>query len=540
MTLRSPLVLPLLLAPPAVAQCPLDPLATGAAPGDELGAALALAGDRAWVGVPGADAQAGAVRVFHVDGEGWIEEAPLAPATPAAGARFGAALAFGAGRLAVGAPADPGHAAASGAVYLFESDGAGLAQAARLLPPQAGADFGAAVGVDGEWVAVGAPRARAAGVVTGAVYLFRLDALDWKLMQCLELPTPQVDARFGAALELVGERLIVGAPGALAGLGDARVFDFADGAWLESEWLLPPYPQPGAAFGSAVAIDGPRALVGAPLHDGAAADSGAAFLFEWPESPWGEGWTPRDPAASHFGARVALAPTRALVGAPASDAAGALDCGAAYLFEKSEFGWIESTRFEPPVLLAGAAFGSAVSIDDGRALVAPPELGAGEAHTFEQPRALVRFCYCYFTAPCGNPDREAGCATSSGAGALLSVCGSASVTSDDLVLRARGVPAHEFGLMFMGGGQTQVAFGDGNRCVSSGATGVFRFPIARSSADGALTAGPGLVAHSLGFADAGRLRAGDTWNFQCWFRDPGGPCGSAFNLTNGLEITFSP
>jgi hypothetical protein len=34
---------------------------------------------------------------------------------------------------------------------------------------------------------------------------------------------------------------------------------------------------------------------------------------------------------------------------------------------------------------------------------------------------------------------------------------------------------------------------------------------------------------------------GDTRRFQVWYRDPvGGPCGSAFNLTQGVEVSFTP
>ena len=32
----------------------------------------------------------------------------------------------------------------------------------------------------------------------------------------------------------------------------------------------------------------------------------------------------------------------------------------------------------------------------------------------------------------------------------------------------------------------------------------------------------------------------ETWNFQFWFRDPNGPLGSGFNLSNGLKLTFCP
>jgi hypothetical protein len=35
-------------------------------------------------------------------------------------------------------------------------------------------------------------------------------------------------------------------------------------------------------------------------------------------------------------------------------------------------------------------------------------------------------------------------------------------------------------------------------------------------------------------------QAGATRRFQAWYRDPSGsPCGSQFNLSQGLEISFS-
>ena len=40
---------------------------------------------------------------------------------------------------------------------------------------------------------------------------------------------------------------------------------------------------------------------------------------------------------------------------------------------------------------------------------------------------------------------------------------------------------------------------------------------------------------------SGGWSSGDTRYFQVWYRDPiGGPCGSGFNLTSGVEATFAP
>ena len=38
----------------------------------------------------------------------------------------------------------------------------------------------------------------------------------------------------------------------------------------------------------------------------------------------------------------------------------------------------------------------------------------------------------------------------------------------------------------------------------------------------------------------GSIVAGETWNFQAWYRDPQGPCGGFFNLSNAVSVTFTP
>ncbi len=103
------------------------------------------------------------------------------------------------------------------------------------------------------------------------------------------------------------------------------------------------------------------------------------------------------------------------------------------------------------------------------------------------------------------------------------------------------LPPDQFGLFYMGGGQTQFPFGDGFRCVGSGGVGLFRYkPPHSSGSAGMLTLGPGIVARSQSFPMSGHIDAGETWYFQGWYRDPLGPCGTAFNLSSALAVTFAP
>ncbi len=118
--------------------------------------------------------------------------------------------------------------------------------------------------------------------------------------------------------------------------------------------------------------------------------------------------------------------------------------------------------------------------------------------------------------------------------------GTTSVSSDDLVLTVSGVPANQFGVLFMGGATNLVPFGDGIRCVGPGPFNVCRFLVQNGGPSGTLVQGPGIVGFSNTLEVTCHVDAGETWFFQGWYRDPGGPCNWSFNTSNGLEVTFTP
>lgn len=139
----------------------------------------------------------------------------------------------------------------------------------------------------------------------------------------------------------------------------------------------------------------------------------------------------------------------------------------------------------------------------------------------------------------GVPDEcECGGATycvtapnSVGSGALISFSGSTSLFLDNLVLEADNAPSGQNGIFYYGPNQVQLPFGDGFRCVGGG---VFRFPII-------VTNGAGHAQFAVDYGNlpsGGGISAGDTFNFQFWYRDPSGPGGSGFNLSNGLSLMF--
>jgi|GEM_PF-1318902 hypothetical protein len=144
------------------------------------------------------------------------------------------------------------------------------------------------------------------------------------------------------------------------------------------------------------------------------------------------------------------------------------------------------------------------------------------------------------TIQAGCPQPVNYCSTSPnslGAGALMGFGGTASVASNNLSLSVSAASAIQPGLFFYGPGQIQAPFGDGFRCVGAGGLGVFRLgpPVVSDAA------GNGQRVLDLNAAPAnsgpGLIQAGDTWNFQFWYRDPAAG-GSGFNLSDGLSVTF--
>jgi hypothetical protein len=146
------------------------------------------------------------------------------------------------------------------------------------------------------------------------------------------------------------------------------------------------------------------------------------------------------------------------------------------------------------------------------------------------------FRYCFGVGcPCGNDDGLAGCANSSGRGALLSGAGSASLLADDLLMIGSELIPDQSAILFSAdvalNGCAGNAFGDGLRCAGQN---VRRLQASLPDANGEAHFGPGLLA-----LEQSPL-PGDERRYQIWYRDPLGPCGLTFNLTNGFSVTYGP
>ena len=198
--------------------------------------------------------------VYRIDLTGRLRVTYGKP-TPSTGDFFGAALSGHQGQVLVGAPLDASGGPAAGAVYLFDAETASISHA--IPNPQATQDlFGAAVAL-GQWLVVGAPLAAGGTGVVGTVWVF--DRATGTLVRRLENPRSGAQDHFGAAVALLDDRLLVGAPLAddrMADSGLVHLFEPATGQLLQT-FRNPPQ---GAFdnFGFSVAAGAAGILIGSP------------------------------------------------------------------------------------------------------------------------------------------------------------------------------------------------------------------------------------------------------------------------------------
>ena len=120
-------------------------------------------------------------------------------------------------------------------------------------------------------------------------------------------------------------------------------FARSDAVWSERERLTAPTPAAGEHFGTAVALDGDDAVVGAPGHDGDRRDEGAAFAFAYAAGGWTHAQTLTIPAGeehndAEFGAAVALDAGTLAVGAPRNPSPEG-NQGLVYTFNGDDGAW---------------------------------------------------------------------------------------------------------------------------------------------------------------------------------------------------------
>ncbi|MFQ5590940.1 MAG: hypothetical protein ACE5HE_07250 [Phycisphaerae bacterium] len=249
--------------------------------------------------------------------------------------------------------------------------------------------FGLSAVVQGGRVFIGAPSGDKGNDVinAGSVYLFQRSGIEWVEQAELNASDADQGDDFGASISVSGDLLLVGAPQgerptSQGDIGVAYVLKRVGQSWTEEAELTAELrldEQNRAAFGAAVAIDGTRAIVGAPDYNNGGIKSGKVYFFErQPDETWKRVTPSAVPTAGNndrVGAAVDISGDWAIVGAPQTDELCPLentcDSGSAFIYMFTGRKWEKQQTLPPPSLSIerGYKFGTSVAIDGDVAVV---------------------------------------------------------------------------------------------------------------------------------------------------------------------------
>ena len=352
---------------------------------DRFGAAVAIDDSTVLIGAYQSDAIAtnqGAAYVFSLHDSQHVQGPKLTANDGAANDHFGKAMASSGDTLVISADEDDiGTNTNQGSVYVFMRNGVNWVFQQKLTANDGAAQdrFGNAVALDGDTLVVGAAMDDINGNTDqGSAYIFTRNGTTWTFQQ--KLIAAGIDGlpgdNLGASVSVSGQTVAVGASGENQGRGAAYVFTRTGTTWSEQTKLFIGGSIPPISFGVAVALygNGDRLLVGAPL-DG----NGQGAIYPYLRS--GAAWFPRTKVipfnpvpGAHFGSAIGLAQDiyQVFVGAPDETVETNPRQGAVYVYSS---GAAELTASGYFTAIDGAAednFGSAIAMGNNIAVVGAP------------------------------------------------------------------------------------------------------------------------------------------------------------------------
>jgi len=385
-----------------------ETLASDADPSGFYGHAVAIDGNTAVVGANEHDhggANTGGAYVVTRKADGtWSQAAELDPGVRAAEDLFGYSVAISGDTAVIGATDTGDFGVSSGSAYVFVNSGNDdwvMQKELHAGNAQINHRFGIASAISGDTAIVTSSKNSGAFAESGAAYVFVRDAAnDWSEPIKLEPSDPGFFAHFGSAVAIDGDTAVIGAKddgqnGFQAGAAYVFVRD-AGGTWSQQAKLMAPVATVRDQFGASVAISGDTVVIGAQTADLGGDESGSAYIFTrdvngtWLPPMRFDGVT-----ADQFGASVGLSGTKAIVGA-----FGRLPLGAARVFSRDLNGmWSEQANvLGPQAGISGSLFGFSVAISGNRAVVGHKfrndnlNIGPliGSAHFFEAASAEIQ------------------------------------------------------------------------------------------------------------------------------------------------------
>jgi len=396
---------------------------------------------------------AGAAYVFVRNGASRSQQAYLKASNTDAGDEFGYRVAIADDTIVVGARKERSIATGvngdqtnngaieAGAAYVFVRNGSTWSQQAYLKASNTDPRdwFGQAVAISGDTLVIGAEResSSATGVdgdqnnnsvgLSGAAYVFVRTGTNWSQQAYIKASNTGEEDRFGQAVAISGDTIVVGAPleksdawdvngdesnDNLVYSGAAYVFARSGSTWSQQAYLKGANTDEVDYFGCSVAVSGDTVVVGADGEDSSATGvdgdgsdnsapfAGAAYTFWRSGSGWhyesylkaSNTWYP-----DNFGCAVVASSDTVVVGAK-SEGGGSTGVngdqydysagvsGAAYLFVRDGWSWKQEAYLKASNTGARDNFGYSLAISGSSLVIGARTEDSGASGVNGNPR----------------------------------------------------------------------------------------------------------------------------------------------------------
>lgn len=358
---------------------------------DWFGRGVAVDGTTALIGAPTTlttgTSRKGAAYFMELEGGNWVEKQVMrgSQQTTASGPvdNYGYTVALQGDTAAVTAKTmEEPDGSYHGIVYLYTRSGGSWTEQAIVKANAADApfdDFGQSLALDGDTLAVGAISYRRGPSVpqVGRVYVYVRNGTVWTLQATLEADDAGPFMTFGWSVALAGDTLLVGGPGNdnLARPGAVYAFQRSGTTWTQVQHINAPAAVDGDYFGTAVALAGDTAIIGAAgAEPGGNFVRGAAYVMQRNGGSWSHAQTlvaSDGQALDGLGTTLAMHGDRALIGAPTASR-DFNEQGLTYLFERDANGWSETRQFVSNVPRIAETYGFGMALSDDYALIGAP------------------------------------------------------------------------------------------------------------------------------------------------------------------------
>jgi hypothetical protein len=357
---------------------------------ERFGSSVAISDNFAIVGAKSDDDNQGSAYIFEKSGTGWEIMQKIVSESPKPHAYMGLSVAITDEFAFAGESCfdvdEENKGIGAVYVYQYQTSSGKWEKSQQLLPEMIEGThrFGTSMSAFEDTLVVGAYGNTNE---SGKAFVFQRDGNQWNQVQCLEPQVPIIMGRFGKAVNIFSDYIIVGAYIESNYIGGAYIFQKIDGSWQQTTKLTSPEAQEFSFFGYSVDINNDFAIVGAyAFEKNDIEETGAVYIFKQTKTGWKRTTNFWDLAYTitendlenrdKFGISLQLEGDILAVGATKSSSS---DSGTVYFYELNDTDYTKMKELRASDVQIDARFGQSIALNSNHFIIgADIDNGQGE------------------------------------------------------------------------------------------------------------------------------------------------------------------